>query len=206
MRFLKSFTYIFFVLISIGVFVSCQQEETTEDVMQSEDEFPDMVFTDTTRTRLQDTVTRKTKLEPIVANRKAVLASLKPNDDKVIEIDWNVLNDIVLEECFYEEIAEYYWCPEFGNIVKGLEGKTVALKGYILPLQGNYFVLSANPMASCFFCNGDAGPQTIVDLKFDGPRFFQMDQQLTFKGKLRLNPDNIEELFYVFDHAEVYEK
>jgi hypothetical protein len=123
----------------------------------------------------------------------------------VIEIDWNVLNDIVLEECFYEEIAEYYWCPEFGNIVKGLEGKTVALKGYILPLQGNYFVLSLNPMASCFFCNGDAGPQTIVDLKFDGPRFFKMDEQLTFKGKLRLNAKNIEELFYVFDHAEVYE-
>jgi hypothetical protein len=205
MRFSKSFTYTFFVLI-IGVLVSCNTSESTEQAMQSEEEFPELVFMDTTRTRLLDTVTRKEKLEPIVANRKAVLASLKPNEDEVIEIDWNVLNDIVLEECFYEEIAEYYWCPEFGNIVKGLEGKTVSLKGYILPLQGNYFVLSANPMASCFFCNGDAGPQTIVDLKFDGPRFFQMDQQLTFKGKLRLNAKNIEELFYVFDHAEVYEE
>ncbi len=204
MRFLKSFTYSFLVLV-ISILISCNTAETNEQTIQGEEAFPDMVFTDTVRTRLQDTVTRKEKLEPIVANRKAVLASLKPNEDEVIEIDWNVLNDIVLEECFYEEIAEYYWCPEFGNIVKGLEGKTVALKGYILPLQGNYFVLSLNPMASCFFCNGDAGPQTIVDLKFDGPRFFKMDEQLTFKGKLRLNAKNIEELFYVFDHAEVYE-
>lgn len=205
MRFSKSFTYIFFVLI-ISILGSCEQEANDEQVMQVEEAFPEMVFTDTTRTRLQDTVSRKEKLEPIVANRKAVMASLKPNKDEVIAIDWNVLNDIVLEECFYEEIAEYYWCPEFGDIVKGLEGKTVALKGYILPLQDNYFVLSANPMAACFFCNGDAGPQTIVDLKFDGPRFFKMDQQLTFKGKLRLNAKNIEELFYVFDNAEVYEE
>lgn len=143
--------------------------------------------------------------QPIVANRAAVEKSLKPNKDKVIMIDWNITNDVKLDQCFHEELGDYYYCPEFGSIMQSLEGKIVALSGYVLPLEDNYFVLSMKPMASCFFCGG-SGPQSIVDLKFKGPRAFKMDTYLTFKGKLRLNATNLEELFYILDDADVYEE
>lgn len=196
-----------FCLILFGMMSCTSQEEnesmaSTQDVVQ--EGFDDELYIDTAQMRVEDSLIDASMEQPIVANREAVQEKLKPNEDDVVMIDWNITNDIKLEECFNEDIGEYYWCPEFGSIMKSLEGKTVALKGYILPLDGGFFVLSMNPMASCFFCGG-SGPQSIVDLKFKGPRAFKMDEHLTFKGRLRLNKDNIEELFYVLDDADLYE-
>ena len=189
------------------ILIGCETPKTEQQQAAVEEEFPEELYVDTTKRLVRDTSTAPLRrIAPVIANREALEKSLHPNKDKVIKIDWNVLNDVVMNECFYEDIAEYYWCPEFGSIVRGLQGKTVALKGYVLPLEGDYFVLSMNPMASCFFCNGDTGPQTIVDLKFNSPRAFKMDEQRTFKGKLRLNKSNLSELFYILDDAEVYEK
>lgn len=181
-----------------------QQQEAMPEGMDNLTQFEKDLYLDSIQMALEDSLTKAAMKQPILVNREEVMKKLKPNEDNIIMIDWNMLNDITLNECFNEDIGEYYWCPEFGSIMKSLEGKTVALKGYILPLDGGYFVLSMNPMASCFFCGG-SGPQSIVDLKFKGPRAFKMDTYLTFKGKLRLNADNIEELFYVFDDADVYE-
>jgi len=175
-------------------------EEKIDEYSEEEDGFE---VDSETLSKMDSAANASMEFEPIVANRAAVEKSLKPNKDGVIVLDWNIMNDIKLNECFNETIGEYFWCPDFGSIMKSLAGKTVALKGYVLPLEGNYFVLSVNPMASCYFCGG-GGPQSIVDLKFDSPRAFKMDAHLMFKGTLRLNKDNIEELFYVLDDADIY--
>ena len=189
------------------ILMGCQSTEAEQEqklLLESDTtEFEEEIYIDTTQMAKEDSIANAALLGPIVVNRDQLMKKLKPNKDNIVMIDWNTLNDITLNECFNEDIGEYYWCPEFGNIIKSLEGKIVALQGYILPLEGGYFVLSMNPMASCFFCGG-SGPQSIVDLKFKGPRAFKMDAYLTFKGKLRLNSDNIEELFYVLDDADVY--
>ena len=174
--------------------------EALKDRIEYEDEF---AIDSLALAKMDSAANESMAIEPIVANRAAVEKSLKPNKDGVVILDWNVMNDIKLEECFNETIGEYFWCPEFGSIMKSLAGKRVALKGYVLPLEGGYFVLSMNPMASCYFCGG-GGPQSIVDLKFKSPRAFKMDAHLMFEGTLRLNKDNIEELFYVMDDADVY--
>ena len=207
-----SFGLVFFIFVlSLN---SCQstensEQEMSEDVVTLETmkansaEFEDEIFEDTTDFAKMDSTINANMEQPIVANRAAVEKSLKPNKDGVVVLDWNVMNDVKLNECFNEQISEYFYCPEFGSIMKSLQGKTVALKGYVLPLEGGYFVLSMNPMASCYFCGG-GGPQSMVDLKFKSPRAFKMDAFLTFKGKLRLNKNNIEELFYILEDAEVY--
>ena len=193
---------------------SCQSTESTEqealeDVTTLEETkaevagFEDELLIDSIETAKMDSSINESMQQPIVANRAAVEKALKPNKDGVVVLDWNIMNDVKLNECFNEEICEYFYCPEFGSIMKSLQGKTVALKGYVLPLDGGYFVLSMNPMASCYFCGG-GGPQSMVDLKFKSPRAFKMDAHLMFKGKLRLNKDNIEELFYILDDADVY--
>ncbi|MFK7948611.1 MAG: DUF3299 domain-containing protein [Saprospiraceae bacterium] len=206
---MNKFGIITLCFLSCWMLSSCannepQVAENQQQAMLDGEDFEDELYIDTAQIALEDSLIEAAMQKPVVVNPEEVMKKLKPNEDDVILIDWNVLNDITLDECFNEDIGEYYWCPEFGSIMKSLEGKTVALKGYVLPLDGGYFVLSMNPMASCFFCGG-SGPQSIVDLKFKGPRAFKMDSYLTFKGKLRLNSDNIEELFYVFDDADVYE-
>ena len=70
-------------------------------------------------------------------------------------------------------------------------------------IDANYYVLSANPFASCFFC-GQAGPESVVSIKFKGVnRRFNTDDRVTIKGKFRLNATDINELNYILDQAEL---
>ncbi|NJN77416.1 MAG: hypothetical protein HC803_03055 [Saprospiraceae bacterium] len=148
------------VIINFAVITtSCNSEEKEAEAMlegvqtfeETKAEFEDELLVDTVEMAKMDSAINANMQQPIVANRAAVEKSLKPNKDGVVVLDWNVMNDIKLEECFNEDIGEYFYCPEFGSIMKSLQGKKVALKGYVLPLDGGYFVLSMNPMASCYF-------------------------------------------------------
>lgn len=122
-------------------------------------------------------------------------------------ITWEVLKDVKFTEEWSEEFQAFYMVPQFGNKVKSLDGKIVQIRGYIIPVDvvQDYYVLSANPYSSCFFC-GQAGPESVMEIQlkkqYDGLR---MDKIVTFKGKLRLNADDIYQLNYVLEDAEVVE-
>ncbi len=122
-------------------------------------------------------------------------------------ITWEVLKDVEFEEVFSEEFQGYYQVPKFGKKISSLNGKKVQIRGYIIPVDviQDYYVLSANPYSSCFFCGG-AGPESVMEVqivsKHDGLR---MDQIITFEGKLRLNPDDIYQLSYILEDAKVIE-
>jgi len=98
--------------------------------------------------------------------------------------------------------------PTFGPSVQKLKNQQVAITGYILPvdLDANLYVLSAFPFSACFFCGG-AGPETVMTLNFkkkDG-RKYKTDERLTFVGTLKLNADDIYQMNYILDGAEVAE-
>ena len=122
-------------------------------------------------------------------------------------ITWEVLKDVKFTEEWSEEFQAFYMVPQFGNKVKSLDGKIVQIRGYIIPVDvvQDYYVLSANPYSSCFFC-GQAGPESVMEIQlkkqYDGLR---MDKIVTFKGRLRLNADDIYQLNYVLEDAEVVE-
>jgi len=127
-------------------------------------------------------------------------------DDSPIEITWETLRDVSFTDKWSDELNAYYYHPKFGSSVKGLEGKEVYIKGYMLavdPVEG-IFILSRNPFASCFFC-GASGPESIVELELTPghPRFY-MDQIVTIKGIFRLNKDNVYQCNYIIEAAEVY--
>lgn len=79
--------------------------------------------------------------------------------------------------------------PKFDPSVLQLNGKTIKVKGYVIPvdIELNLYMVSANPFANCFFC-GNAGPETVVEL-FPGEAYpkFKTDQVVTFVGKLNVN-------------------
>lgn len=123
------------------------------------------------------------------------------------EITWKTLSNVRYTDKYYEEEGDYFLFPHFGPNVKALEGKNVYLKGYILAIdpEEDYYLLSSNPYASCFFC-GNGGPETIVELILKkGQRKFKMDQLVTIMGVLRLNDDNIYQCNYIFEEAELFE-
>ena len=122
-------------------------------------------------------------------------------------ITWDVLKNVEFDEVWSEEFQAYYMVPKFGKTIQSLDGKEVQIRGFIIPVDivQDYYVLSANPYSSCFFC-GQAGPESVMEVQmvkqYDGLR---MDQVLTFKGVLRLNVDDIYQLNYILEEAEVIE-
>jgi hypothetical protein len=122
-------------------------------------------------------------------------------------ITWELLKDVEFDEIWSEEFQAYYMIPKFSSSVKALDGKQVQIRGFIIPVDivQDYYVLSANPYSSCFFC-GQAGPESVMEIemikKYEGLR---MDQVITFKGKLKLNVDDIYQLNYILEDAEIIE-
>jgi len=120
-------------------------------------------------------------------------------------IDWDLLAKVEWSEKYSEEYDEAFWYPEFSKEVLAMNSQAVSIKGYVIPVdvETGYFVLSANPFASCFFC-GQAGPETILELQMKaGGRKFKTDDVVTFKGVLRLNYDDLMHCNYILEEAEV---
>jgi hypothetical protein len=122
-----------------------------------------------------------------------------------VKITWESLRDVTFKKKWYPEESVYMLYPTFGPGINKLNGKEVLLAGYVLPIdmESNLYALSAFPFSACFFCGG-AGPESVVSLKFKkNSRKFKTDERHTFRGTLRLNADNIYELNYILENAEI---
>ena len=120
-------------------------------------------------------------------------------------IDWKTLADVRFKSQYSKDLGAYYLIPKFGSNVSKLDGQEVILSGYFIPFneQQKFYVLSKFPLSSCFFC-GAAGPETIVELQLKPTiaQRFRMDQQLTFKGELTLNDNDLDHCNYILRNAE----
>ncbi len=116
-------------------------------------------------------------------------------------ITWNDLKDVRFKKRLNIEMGMFFLYPTFGPKVTALNGQEIVIKGYTIPIDmEGTFVVSQNPMAMCFFC-GKAGPESMMQLKFNRKQHFKTDEIHSFKGKLRLNPDNVNELNYILEEA-----
>ncbi|MGJ8732966.1 MAG: hypothetical protein ACSHW4_07455 [Cellulophaga sp.] len=99
------------------------------------------------------------------------------------------------------ELGEFL-TPTYTKKMLALEGQEISITGYFLVLEGqkDSFMLSNNPMASCFFC-GNGGPETIIELYFDKRPNFFMDDLISVKGTLKLNRDDPDHTYYTIEHA-----
>lgn len=93
--------------------------------------------------------------------------------------------------------------PVFSEAIKSLEGKTITVKGYIIPTDGykshKEFVFSAFPYSQCFFCGG-AGPETVIEVEAKEAIKFTAES-ITIKGKLHLNDSDINRLMFRITEA-----
>ncbi|WP_430813468.1 hypothetical protein [Carboxylicivirga sp. RSCT41] len=129
-----------------------------------------------------------------------------PGSDTV----WNLLlKDVNIRYMYSITYNTYLPKPKFGKDLKELDGKEISIKGFFLPVDvtGSVFVISYNPMESCFFCTG-SGIETIIEVnpKEEQIKRFknlETDNYIQIKGKLRLNAKDYEHLVYVLDNVEL---
>ncbi len=119
------------------------------------------------------------------------------------ENTWKTLSKLTYKKQMDEVLGFKIDVPVFSEPIKVLEGTEVQLKGYIIPVEGykshNEFIFSAYPYNMCFFCGG-AGPETVMEVKSLEPIKYVADQ-ITLKGKLVLNAEDINRLMYILEDA-----
>jgi len=124
------------------------------------------------------------------------------------EMTWEDLSAVAKVKEYIEEYDINYDKPIFAPEIEAMSGEEIVITGHILPLdvQGDYYILSALPFASCFFCSkdGKAGAETVIELKLKYKYdWFKIDDMLTFKGRLKLNDSDPNVMYYVLENAEI---
>ena len=116
---------------------------------------------------------------------------------------WQLFARVEFESRYDEGTEGYYFFPKFGEEIRSLEGATVELTGYYIPLKmdDGSIILSRNPYSSCFFCGG-AGPESVANAipKSGFPRL-SVDEVVKVKGKLRLNSEDVNQLNFILEEA-----
>lgn len=117
-------------------------------------------------------------------------------------ITWKQLGNITFlkkKDPTYGEVM----FPVINANLKSKQGKKIVAKGFIVPIDNKTYALSKNVFAQCFFC-GNAGPETIMGLKFKGPTpKLKTDQYVTIEGNFRFNDKDIEDWIYHIDNAVI---
>ncbi|WP_347924271.1 hypothetical protein [Pontimicrobium sp. SW4] len=81
------------------------------------------------------------------------------------KITWKNMLDVYANEFRLTEKNPTSTINEKAMTMGDIENKRITIVGYFLDLDpdGEWFVLSKNPFATCFFC-GKAGPETVLEL------------------------------------------
>ncbi len=118
------------------------------------------------------------------------------------QLDWDDFADVNFEPVYNEKYDVYFLMPKFGEKIQSYRGKQVSITGYFLDISGSgeVFLVSKNPMASCFFC-GAAGPETVIEVSFEERPPFRTDQVVTITGVLELNRNNVNHCNYILKEA-----
>ncbi len=133
-----------------------------------------------------------------------MLCAQTPETDEMYY--WKILSKVKYKSNLDAESGEVIYTPIFNKVIEAYEGKTIVLKGYIIPaeLSRGKMTLSAFPYSSCFFCGG-AGPESVIELETNSPIIYRLEKPLTLEGKLKLNRTDPLRLMYVLKDATYYQ-
>lgn len=123
------------------------------------------------------------------------------------EGSWNTLSMVTYQRVFDETFGIDIEKPVLNPIVRTLEGKEIAVEGYIIPLTGkieqSHFMLSRYPQSMCFFC-GKAGPESAAQVFTKGGKKIAFtDKKIKVKGTLRINVTDITNLLYTLEDGVI---
>jgi len=119
-----------------------------------------------------------------------------------VELTWDDFADINFRTEYSAKYDSYFMAPIFGKKIKTHQGKQIKIKGFFLDITGagDMYLISANPMASCFFC-GAAGPESVIEVVFNELPTFRTDQVVMVSGVLELNDEDVDKCNYILKGA-----
>lgn len=117
---------------------------------------------------------------------------------------WQTLGLVTFDTKFDEMLGIDIQIPKFSPAVKKLNGKTITLQGYILPLEGRrsqkYFIFSAYPYNLCYFCGG-AGIESVAEV-YCNESIKYTTKMITIKGTLSLNTSgDLDKMIYTLSNV-----
>lgn len=118
-------------------------------------------------------------------------------------LNWKILGQIKYVKKPHQDYPEGVMFPVVNPTLKTKGKKRIVMSGFIIPIDNTTYALSKNVFASCFFC-GQAGPETIMGIKFKGatPRL-KTDQYVTLEGVFRYNETDVEDWIYHIEDAVI---
>lgn len=118
-------------------------------------------------------------------------------------ITWSLLGKIDYENRSHKDYPDGVMYPKVNQELKTKKGKKITISGFIIPIDNENYALSKNVFAQCFFC-GQAGPETIMGIKFKGAtKRLKTDQYVTLEGNFRYNETDVEDWIYHIDNAVI---
>lgn len=121
---------------------------------------------------------------------------------------WETFAEVDFEIRYIEELGYDVEYPLFNQEIKKKDGSEIEISGHYLPLDygSDKIILSKLPFASCFFCGGGVGQETIAEIQFaDTPRRFIPDEIITIKGRLKLNETDYDHMVFIIEEATLVE-
>lgn len=149
------------------------------------------------------------KNEPDLEILPPLDSSIYSWDEGYLVLPWSVLTRVEFNWAYSEIVDQEVPFPVFTSELKALDGQQVQVSGYAIPLEETgdetFVILSAFPYSQCFFC-GQAGPESVIDI-LPGHKLprLSVDKKTTFRGRLRLNDDDLRYLNYMLEEAELIE-
>ena len=133
--------------------------------------------------------------------------TLAQDDDRRKSVqNWSKLTqvDFVKSNDGYAEV----YLPEFSAAIEAMEDQEILLQGYIVPNDGLFsadeFIISSLPLAQCFFCGGDSGPESVAYV-YPKKNTEYTAKLVTIKGTFKLNRMDSNNLLYMIYDASVEE-
>ncbi|MEZ0006972.1 hypothetical protein ABH942_002350 [Flavobacterium sp. 28YEA47A] len=118
-------------------------------------------------------------------------------------LNWKLLGAIKFVKKQNKDYPDGVMYPIINSTLKVKNKKRIAMSGFIVPIDNTTYALSKNVFAACFFC-GQAGPETIMGIKFRGgtPKL-KTDQYVTLEGNFRINDNDVEDWIYHIEDAVI---
>lgn len=118
-------------------------------------------------------------------------------------LSWKLLGQIKYIKKSTDDYPEGVMFPVVNPTLKAKSKKTIIMSGFIIPIDNKSYALSKNVFASCFFC-GQAGPETIMGIKFKNPNMkLKTDQYVTLEGTFRYNDSDVDDWIYHIENAVI---
>lgn len=118
-------------------------------------------------------------------------------------LSWKLLGQIKYVKKPSPDYPEGVMFPIVNPTLKAKNKKTIVMSGFIIPIDNKNYALSKNVFASCFFC-GQAGPETIMGIKFKNPNMkLKTDQYVTLTGTFRYNDNDVDDWIYHIENAVI---